>query len=67
MERESILGAMGKFMMESGIRGLSMDMESGEDSTMIHILVSGGILKLKAMESILGRMETGMRESGNAA
>jgi len=37
MAREYIHGAMGKFMMVNGIKGLNMAMEFGEDSTMIPI------------------------------
>ena len=41
-----------------------MVMESGKDFMGIHILENGDILKLKDMEFILGKMETGMRANG---
>lgn len=44
-----------------------MDMESGEDFTMILILGNGDHPKLRDMESIHGKMVIDMKESGSNA
>lgn len=64
--KESTNGRMVKSMMENGIMGLSKDMECGRDWQETLTLVNGRIPKLMAMESILGKMVTGMKENGKS-
>lgn len=65
MAKVFTLGIMARSTMESGIKDLNMDMESGEASIMIRILVNGVLQKLRDTVYILGRMETDTKESGS--
>jgi len=67
MEKVFTLGVMVKYMMENGIKDLSMAMEYGEDYIMILTLENGGHQKLKDMEFTLGKMEIVMKVNGNNA
>lgn len=65
MEKECILGVMGKFMTVNGIKDSNMDMEYGEECLMILILENGDLQKRRVMVSIPGKMAIDMKESGN--
>jgi hypothetical protein len=64
MVKESIDGWMMKRMKENGIKVWSMAMAYGEELAETLTLESGGILRLKAMESIFGSQVIGTRETG---
>ena len=64
MERGFTNGRMEKFMMDNGYKARKKVMVSGEVFMETVILENGKIVKLKVMEFICGKMETGMKESG---
>lgn len=63
-EKGFITGTLEKSMMESGNMESKKEMASGKELMAILILENGRTQKLMAMECILGRMETGMKENG---
>jgi hypothetical protein len=64
MERECIHGVIKKYTMESGLMAKNKDTESGEELMETVTSVSGKIIRLRAMEFILGLMGIDMRASG---
>jgi hypothetical protein len=60
-----IHGLMEKFMMDSGIKDLNMDMVYGKVIKMIHMLVNGLSQEHMVMGSISGLMEINMKENGS--
>jgi hypothetical protein len=63
--KEYTHGIMVKFMMESGIKDLSMAMASGEVSQETHTLVNGVIQKPKDSEFTPGKTAIAMRVNGD--
>lgn len=63
-EKEFITGTLEKCMMESGNMELKKEMVFGKELMAILILENGRTQKPMAMECILGRMGTGMKENG---
>jgi hypothetical protein len=67
MDKESTLGPMGKSLMASGTKDLSMAMASGKGSKMTPTLESGANPKLMDSGSIHGLMVTNTRVNGICA
>ena len=67
MELANMCGGMGSIMRGSGRLGLRLALGCGEESKEIHILDSGKMGKLMDMESILGSMVIGIKDSLNNA
>ena len=64
MEKEYIIGLMGKYTMENGETESKKVMECGEVFLVTLILANGRIVKLMVMESINGKTETDMKVLG---
>jgi hypothetical protein len=64
MEKECTHGRMEKCMMENGVKVRGKDTEFGKGHNASHISESGFVLGQKGMESILGKMVTGMKDNG---
>lgn len=67
MEKEFTLGKTEKFMMVNGKMERRMAMAFGEAYTVIAIQESGKTARLKAMESISGKMGINMKVNGSIA
>ena len=67
MDKVSTPGPMGKSLMASGTKDLSMAMASGKGSRMTPMLVSGANPKLMDLGSIHGLMVTNTRVNGICA
>lgn len=65
MAKESSLGLMEKSTMANGEKDSRKDMASGEALKMTHISDNGKKAKQMDMEFISGKMEIGMKESGD--
>jgi hypothetical protein len=64
MARESILGIMGNYMMDSGFKVVNKDSAFGEEFIMIIILENGILPKLMDMGFINGLMEIDTKAYG---
>jgi len=65
MVKECTIGPMEKSTMANGSRVSRKDMECGKASMVTAIWANGANLKLTVMEFISGKMEIGMKETGN--